>query len=116
MNLKIKFLPYEKFKVMDLDLIMRDLRDGTIILVDAKLNPEEEAVVIEETMKKVSDKFSGIELGSIDLSEKETGSLKRIKNNIIERIIGRKRGMTIIGPAKVIHKVQKNPEELLLYM
>ncbi len=35
---------------------------------------------------------------------------------IIERIAGKKRGLTIIGPAKIIRKIEKNPEELLLYM
>jgi len=115
MNLKIKLMPYEKLGKTGFKDIMKDLQQRTLILIDAKLSPDEEASLIEETMKRVNSKFSGIELGSLDFSEQEDG-FQRIKNAIIERIIGKKRGMTIIGPAKIVRKIKKNPEEILLYM
>ncbi|NIO22673.1 MAG: DUF2073 domain-containing protein [Candidatus Aenigmarchaeota archaeon] len=117
MNLRIKLIPYERLKREDAKKLVKDLKEGTIILVDAKLDPKEEADLIEETMKVVSTKFSGIELSSMELSElKETTNFERFKNMVIERIMGKKRGLTIIGPAKIIRKIEKNPEELLLYM
>ncbi len=117
MNLRIKLIPYERLKKEKPKDLIKDLKEGTIILVDAKLDPKEEADLIEETMKVVSEKFSGIELSSMDLTElKETTNFERFKNMIIERIMGKKRGLTIIGPAKIIKKIEKNPEELLLYM
>lgn len=115
--LRIKFVPYEKMKGKDHSKLLKELKEGTIILIDAKLTATEEADLIEETMKIISDKFSGIELSSMELSElKETTHLDKFKNLIIERILGKRRGMTIIGPAKVMRKIEKNPEELLLYM
>lgn len=117
-NLKIKFVPYEKYRRDGMKAIMKDLRQETIVLIDAKLPAEEEAKIIEETMKKIngnSNAFTGIELSSIDFSGKTTNSLEWLKNVLIQTIIGKKRGMTIIGPAKIVRRIDKNPEELLLY-
>ncbi len=116
-NLRIKFVPYEKLKEQKFNGIIRDLKHNTIIMVDAKLNAKEEAQIIAETMRNVSEDFSGIEFGSIDLgAESGKGNLSKIKGALIERIIGRKRGVTIIGPANVVRKIKKNPKELLLHL
>lgn len=115
--LRLKLIPYEKLKGGNYTDLLNELKEGTIILVDAKLTPAEEADLIEETMKIISDKFSGIELSSLELSQlKDTTRFDRFKNRLIEKIAGKKRGLTIIGPAKIIRKIEKNPEELLLYM
>ncbi len=117
MNLKIKFLPYEKYKKVGFESFAKDLEQGTIVLIDAKLKPDEEARIITDTMKKVSEKFKGIELNSLDFAEENGAGIgERIKSGFIELILGRKRGMTLIGPAKIVQRIQKNPEELLLYM
>ena len=117
MNLKIKFLPYEKYKKDGFESFAKDLEQGTIVLIDAKLKPDEEARIITDTMKKVSERFKGIELNSLDFKgENGTKILDKIKNGFIELMLGRRRGMTLIGPARIVQKIQKNPEELLLYM
>ncbi|RLI98651.1 MAG: hypothetical protein DRO99_00235 [Candidatus Aenigmatarchaeota archaeon] len=117
MNLKIKFVPYEKFKENNLGKFMKELKHNTIVLIDAKLSADEEAKLIKETMEKVSNDFSGIEMNSLELSTgKQESGIDVVKNMIIERITGKKRGLTIIGPAKTVRQIRKNPEELLLYM
>ena len=114
---KIKFVPYENFKTDSFRGFVKDMQENTIIVVDAKLSAAEEAYIIEETMKKVSEHFSGIELSSLDLTNQEAlSNFEKIKNRFIEMIIGKKRGLTIVGPAKIIHRIKKNPEELLVYM
>ncbi|MFQ5647731.1 MAG: DUF2073 domain-containing protein [Candidatus Aenigmatarchaeota archaeon] len=115
MNLKIKFVPYEKFRHDGFKRLLGDLKGNTIILVDAKLNAEEEARLIKDTMEKVSTSFTGIEMSSLEL-EKQPDTLDKIKNMLIETISGKKRGLTIIGPAKIVRRIEKNPEELLLHM
>jgi hypothetical protein len=115
MNLKIKFVPYEKFKKNG-GRLLKDIQENTILLIDAKISSEEEAYVIEETMRKVSDRFSGVEMSSLEMGSKAANVLGMIRNALIERILGKKRGITIIGPAKVVRKIKKNPEDLLLYM
>ncbi len=115
--LRIKFVPYERIREERFKKILKDLADNTIILVDAKLDAKEEAALIAETMKSVSEKFTGIELSSIEInSKKNNGHYDKLKGAIIERIIGKKRGMTVLGPAKIVQKIKRNPEELLLYM
>lgn len=117
MNIRIKFMPYEKFREKDLGKFLDSLHENTIVLIDAKLTADEEANLIKETMKKVSNQFSGIELNSLELANgKKISNINKIKNMVIEKIIGKKRGLTIIGPAKTVHQIRKNPEELLLYM
>lgn len=117
MNLKIKFIPYEKMKRGNISDMLRDVKENTIILIDAKLKPEEEAKLIEKTMEQVSEKFSGIELSSIDLSsEEDPNRFGKFRNILIEKIIGKKRGMTVIGPGNIIKKIKKNPEDLMLYV
>jgi len=117
MNIRIKFVPYEKFRENRLGKFLNDLQDNTILLIDAKLSADEEANLIKETMEKVSNRFSGIELNSLEFANGKTlSNFDKIKNMVIERIIGKKRGLTIIGPAKTVRQIRKNPEELLLYV
>ena len=123
MPVKIKFFPYEKFRMNGFKNMIKDLEDGSIILIDAKLKASEEASIIEETMKKISSRFTGIELGSLELrngKKKYENSFEmlreRLRDTIVERMTGKKSGMTVIGSAKVVRRIKKNPEEFLLYM
>ncbi len=120
-QLRIKFLPYEKFRQNNINSVLKDLHENTIIIIDAKLNSDEEFFLIRETMKKVSDTFSGIELSSLEFKSKEKMNVLRktldtVKTGLLEKMIGKKRGMTIIGPADLVRKVKKNPEDVLLYV
>ncbi len=115
--LRLKLIPYERLKKGNYSDLLKDLKEGTIILIDAKLSPTEEADLIEETMKIISDRFSGIELSSLELVQlKGMKGIEKFRNMIVEKILGKKRGLTIIGPARIIRKIEKNPEELLLHM
>ncbi len=114
-GLRIKFVPYESMK-SDYSSVMKGLKENAIILVDAKLSPEEETDLIKETMKQISSTFKGIEMSSLDISETAQKGLGRIRNIFVEAVLGKKRGITIIGPAKIVRKIKKNPEDLLLYL
>ena len=115
MKLRLKVLPYERIEQGGLKEILRDVRGNTIIMIDAKLSVEQETYIIQETMKKISDRFPGIELSSLGLSpDKDSTILGSLKNRIVEMLMGKKRGVTIIGPASIIKKIEKNPQSLLL--
>ncbi len=118
MDLKIKFYPYEKLKQDGTKGLLIDLKKNTIIMIDAKLKPDEEAKLIQETMENISSRFSGIELDSLDLttSDENDTVIKKIKSQILEFITGKKRGLTLIGPADIIKKIEKNPDDLLLHV
>src|SRR3989338_4843325 len=112
-DIKIKILPYESLSDAKVKNLLKDLESNTIILIDAKLRAEEEAHLIEATMKKVSNKFKGIELDSLDPIE-ETDFFIKMKNSLVELISGKKRGITLIGPSTIIKQIKKNPENLML--
>ncbi len=115
MKLRVKILPYERINEGGLRGILKDVRENTLIMIDAKLSVEQETYIIQETMKKISDKFPGIELSSIEMSpDKDSTPLGNLKNRILEMLMGKKRGITIIGSAKIIKKIERNPQNLLL--
>jgi hypothetical protein len=115
MKLRVKILPYERIEEGGLRGILKDVRENTLIMIDAKLSVDEETHIIQETMKKISDRFPGIELNSIELGpSSESTVLGNLKNRIVEMLMGKKRGVTIIGSAKIIKKIEKNPQNLLL--
>ncbi|MBI2675299.1 MAG: DUF2073 domain-containing protein [Candidatus Aenigmarchaeota archaeon] len=116
-KLRIKFIPYEKVEEKKVEHILDEIEKDTIIMIDAKLSAEQETELIEETMKKISDKFKGIELGSMEFTPaEEAGILARIRNRVVETVVGRKRGMTVIGPAKLIKRIKRQPKALFLEM
>jgi hypothetical protein len=112
--LKIKLVKYQKLK-NEVDTVFSDLMHGSIIIVDAKLSPEEEAELIQETMKMIDDRFSGIELGSIAISHLKGNKFDKLREKFAERLLGKRMGITIIGPAKIVRRIEKHPEELLVY-
>jgi hypothetical protein len=112
--LKMKFVPYEKLRGNYKNLL-KDLKEGAIIVVDAKLSPAEEADLIQETMQAISKRFPGIELGSIDFARMDMKGSGKLRNFLAERISGKKRGLTLIGPANLVRSIENKPEELMLH-
>jgi len=111
----IKLVPYEEMK-KDMNSIFRELRKGSIILIDAKITPEEESEIIARTMENIDPRFKGIEISTMDIRK---GKKKGISLTIekIRRALGwRERGITIIGPANLVKKMEKAREEIYLYM
>lgn len=116
LNIKIKLVPYETLKEDKFVNILKKIQEDTILLIDAKLSADEELHLIKDTMQSVNERFSGIELGSLELVSEKNGNLTKVRNAIIEKIMGKKRGLTIVGPASIIQKIKKNPRELMLYI
>jgi hypothetical protein len=115
-EIKMKLVPYEMFKE-DLENVFSEIKKGSIVIVDAKLQPEEEARIIEETMNRVDLKFKGIEISTLELSSNKENKLASIiKDKIYKLISGKERGITLIGSANIIKKIERNPEELSFYI
>ncbi len=118
-KISIKLVPYEEMR-RDMDAVFNELKKGSIVLIDAKISPEEESEIIAKTMENIDLRFKGIEISTIDVKKEEKkgkGSkifltLEKIK----KALTGKERGITIIGPASLIKKMEKTPEEIYLYM
>ena len=117
-EIRMKLIPYEKLK-NDLDGVFSEIEKGSIVIVDAKLTPEEEARIIEETMNRVSLKFKGIEISSFQLSggaDGRSGMFSILKKKLEGLLSGKERGITLIGSASIIKKIERNPQELAFYI
>ena len=115
-SIKLNGKPQKK----KIDYILKRVKDGSILILDGVMSPEEEMELIRETMRRVDDGFPGIEVCSL---RKEVKGLKFLFEKINEGgekfwtwmtrnppKTDLKTGMTLIGPAKVIKKIKKNPD------
>ncbi|MEM4258520.1 MAG: DUF2073 domain-containing protein [Candidatus Thermoplasmatota archaeon] len=81
--------------------IMSEVKDGRILVLEQGLTPNEQATLIEQTMKEIDhDTFIGIEMEGY--SEE--------KASFIQRVFGvmKKPRMTVIGPAHLLKMVHKD--------
>jgi len=107
-----------------ISFILSKVSDGSILVTDGVLKPEEEMELIKETMRKVDDGFPGIEVCSLKrqtkgvqlFMERFTDQTERFQA-FIGNLRGRpavktslRTGLTLIGPAKLIKKIKKNPD------
>ena len=119
MQLKLKFLLYKKIanlKNNKLDWkIIRDLKNENLLIIDKKISPQEQSILISEIMKHVSDNFSGIEIAILD-AEKNLSLFEKMQNFLVRLISGKRNGMTIIGPANIVKKIKKNPNQLIMFI
>ena len=101
----VNFISRAKLEGLDseekLDFILNEVKKGQILVLEKGLTAEEQAKLIEMTMKKINEKFAGIEMESY-VNEKPT---------LLEKIFGRKKvRLTIIGPADKIKTIYKDKD------
>jgi hypothetical protein len=105
-----------------INFILNKVKDGTILVTDGVMSPEEEMELIKETMRRVDDGFPGIEVASL---KKPTSGIAKLMEKFSEQkdkikiffaslrgekiSTSLKTGLTLIGPAKYIRQVKKNP-------
>ncbi|HDM67422.1 MAG TPA: DUF2073 domain-containing protein [Thermoplasmatales archaeon] len=85
-----------------LDFILREIRQGKVLVLEQGLTPLEQTALIEKTMKEIEeDAFIGIEMD---------GYLAEDKATLFKRLFGviRKPGLTVIGPADLIKTIRKD--------
>jgi len=103
-----------------INFILNKVKDGSILVVNGVLTPDEEMGLIRETMQRVDDGFPGIEVCSLKKQLKGWGQLSEALSDGRKRfwsgITGNppnpklKTGITLIGPAKIIKNIRKNPD------
>ncbi len=132
-NLKIDFISSnvlnKKSEKSRITYILDIVKDGTILVTDGVMSPDEELDLIRETMRKVDDGFPGIEVCSL---KREAEGYQRFAEQLMEqrysirkvinKIIGRaspqidlKYGMTLIGPSRLIKKIKKSPDSFSVF-
>jgi len=105
MGANLNFISHTKLDGLNseekLEFILDEVKKGQILVLEKGLTPEEQAKLIEMTMKKINEKFAGIEIESY-INERPT---------FLEKIFGRKKiRLTIIGPANKIKTIYKDKD------
>ena len=84
------------------DFVLREVKEGKVLILEMGLSALEEAVLIEKTMKEIDHKtFIGIEFQSY--SKRDTGTW-------LDRLLKRKSAprMAVIGPASLLKTIYKD--------
>ncbi len=117
----INFLPYSEIRGLDsakrIKKILDIVLENSIILLQGRLRPEEEARLIEDTMAMIGHLkgFKGIELAVI--SGNGNDFMGKLRSGILNAISGSDIGaITVIGPATIVKEIKKNPKKIELFL
>jgi len=84
-----------------LNYILKEVKEGRILVLEHGLTPSEQAQLIEHTMKEINhDTFIGIEIGGYE--NEKVGFFQRVFG------VTKKPRMTVIGPAHLLKMVHKD--------
>lgn len=118
----IQFLPYSEIRGIDSDERIRKILSiilgNNIIILQGKLNSDEEARLIGDTMAMIGHlkNFKGIELAVISGSGK-MGFFGKMMKGVADALAGGDMGaITIIGPATIVKEIKRNPKKIELML
>ncbi|MEK6826523.1 MAG: DUF2073 domain-containing protein, partial [Nanoarchaeota archaeon] len=119
MGLTLRFVPYTDLESLEIEAKITHLldivKDKSIVLMEGRLKPEEEAALIQRTIQEINKKFRGVELCTIFPEDKNLAFFKKFKKNFASMILGNREGLTIIGPASVIKEIRRDPNKIQLF-
>ncbi|MEK6853280.1 MAG: DUF2073 domain-containing protein [Nanoarchaeota archaeon] len=114
-----KFVPYHEVEGLSsakrVNKLLRIVKEDKIVIMEGRLKRQEEADLIEITMEEISPKFKGIELSVICPDKDKQDALQRIKGTFADVLLGDRQGLTIIGPASIVKKIESNPDQIELF-
>ncbi len=87
--------------------ILDEVEAGKILILERGLTPQEEALLIEATMRDIDqDRFIGIEMQSYGMDRGK---------NMLQRVVmgGPRPRMAVIGPASLLKLVSKDNEKIV---
>jgi len=118
--LTLQFVPYSDINHLSSIGKIRKLlnlaKENKIVLLEGRLEKEEEAELIKVTMEEINKDFKGIELAVINTLSKDEDPFNKLKSTMISALMGNRQGFTIIGPAKVIKNIKRDPNKLQILM
>lgn len=94
--------------------IISAVREGKILLIEGKLEATEESELIKTTMELIDRKFKGIEICTIEAQQRNETVGDSIKKSIATMLLGKREGLTIVGPASIVKEIRKNPGKIEL--
>lgn len=114
-----QFVPYSDVEPLSsakrINKLINIVKNNKIVIMEGRLKKEEEADLIEITMEEVNNKFRGIELSVIYPDQDKYEGFQKVKAGFMGLLLGRRQGLTIIGPASIVKKIEKNPNNIELF-
>lgn len=115
----LRILPYSEIEHLSslgrIRKILNIAKENKIVLMQGRLKKEEETELIKTTMEEIDKTFKGIELAVIYPNEnKDISLLDSLKNSIINKLLGDRQGLTIVGPATIVKQIKKDPKKIEL--
>jgi len=116
--LTLQFVPYSEIENLDskarINKLLSIVKSQRIVLMQGRLKPEEETMLIMDTMAQIRKEFKGIEVCTIYPEEKDLQFFNRMKKEMVKFLIGHRDGVTIIGPSSIVKEVRRNPNKIEL--
>jgi len=120
-GIKLQFIPFSQIASLSsykrVKFLLDNVANDKIIILQGKLRPEEEADLIEETMKKIrkGKKFKGVEIATLN-PKAETSFALKIRKKIADALVGDRDVITLIGPATIVKEIKKDLRKLELFL
>lgn len=112
--LTLQYIPYGEVASLSpskrLTKLLEIAKENKIILLEGRLDPQEEARLIEKTMEEISSTFKGIEICAVN----NVHSSASFKSKLAKFLLGNQQGLTIIGPASIVKEIKKDPNKIEL--
>ena len=107
----VHLISHEKIEAMGTEekirFILDEVEAGKVLILERGLTPQEEAKLIEQTMREVDpEHFIGIEMQSYGMDRGK---------NLLQRVAmgGARPRMAVIGPASLLKLVSKDSEKIV---
>lgn len=121
-KLSIDFIPMEILSKAAPDerveLILDKIKNKKIVVLNSRFDPKDEATLIKRTMDSISKSFTGVEIASLSSSELlgDNSWFARVKEGFVNFLTGGKSGITVIGPAKIVRQIKREPDRISLFI
>src|SRR3990167_11419342 len=119
MGLTLQFVPYGDIEVLDsesrIGKLLGIVKNKNIVLMEGRLRPEEETMLIQRTMEAIDKQFKGVELCTIFPEDRNLAVFRKIRKNFTSFLLGNREGLTIIGPATVVKEIRRDPNKIQLF-
>ena len=121
-NVTISFIPYSEMSNLNSNQKIKKILDlcleNKILIIQGRLEPTEEASLIQSTMALVGriKDFKGVEIATISGSNKESSMIDRMKENLAKALVGDRGVITLIGPASIVKDIKRDPKKIELLL
>ncbi len=114
-----KFVPYNEIENLSsakrVNKLIKIVKEDKIVIMEGRLRKQEEADLIEITMEEISPQFKGIELSIVYPDKDKQDAMQKIKGAFATVLLGDRQGLTIIGPASIVKKIENDPDRIELF-